>query len=237
MSHLKNYPALPFLTLIFFICSCNSSEIGESKDVNPETIYQDYKIVYDESENDKQVEVWAQFRFAGDEGTTLVLTNPSSVTFDGQNIKVDSNEFTGAFYSLNIPAKKLIGKHRFVFTDINKNKVENEFSFDDLKLLAPGSACKREPLNIQFETTPLSSDDYVELASANTDSSFSVNHPASEQCNVISIPLNQLQRQKGDKLNLTVSVVRKISLENSTKEGGQIVLYYSLKPITIRLFE
>lgn len=236
MFHLKNYPALVSSILIFFLSSCGSNEIGESKDVNPATIYQDYKIVYKEGANDDQVEIWGQFRFAGDDGTTLILTNPSSITFDGLKIKVDSNEFAGAFYSLNIPVKNFEGKHRFVFTDINRNTFENEFSFDGLKLQATGNACKTEPLNIQFETTRLEGDDYIELASTDTDSSFSINHTAADHGDIISIPVNELQRQKGNTLSLVASVIRKIPLKQSTKEGGQIVLYYSLKPVTIKLF-
>ncbi len=238
MYYLKNYLFLASFVFIFLVTSCGSSEIGESKDVNQATIYQDYKIVYEQGEDDDQVEIWSQFRFAGDDGTTLVLTKPSSITFDGQNIKVDSNEFSGAFYRLQVPVNSFFGKHRFVFTDIDKNKFVNEFYFDSLSLAAlPVTASKTQPLNIQFETTPLTGDDYIELAAINTDSSFSIKHLASEVGNIISIPVSELQRQKGKKLKLEVMVCRKIPLQQSTKEGGQLVIYYSLKPVETMLTE
>lgn len=214
MFYLKNPPVFVSFILIFLITSCGSSEIGESKDVNQATIYQDYKIVYEEGVDDDQVEIWCQFRFAGDDGTTLVLTKPSSITFDGQNIKVDSSDFTGAFYSLQTPAKTFFGKHRFVFTDINKKRFINEFSFDSFKLSPlPAIVSKTQPLNIQFETTALTGDDYIELAAINTDSSFSIKHLASEDGNIINIPVSELKRQKGNKLKLEGFVCRKMPLK------------------------
>jgi hypothetical protein len=235
MFHLRNYPVLSLFILILFIISCRSSEIGESKDVNPDTIYQGYEIVYDEQKKDNQVEVSAQFRFAGDEGTTLVLSKPSSIVFDGQKIKVDSSEFSGAFYNIDVPVKEFVSKHHFVFTDINKKRFENEFYFDVFRLQAPPAASKTVPLMIQFEASPLSNEDYIELTSINTDSSFFIKHLASEQGNIIIIPVNELQRQKGNSLSLVASIWRNVPLQQSTKEGGHIILYHSVKPVTISL--
>jgi hypothetical protein len=238
MFHLKNSPVFVSFLLILFITSCSSNEIGESKDVNQAAIYQDYKIVYEEGVNDDQVEIWSQFRFAGADGTTLVLTKPSSVTLDGKNIKVDSSDFTGAFYRLQTPVKTFFGKHRFVFTDINKKRFINDFSFDSLKMSPlPATVSKTQPLNIQFETTSLAGDDYIELAAINTDSSFSIKHLASEDSNIISIPVSELKRQKGNKLKLEGLVCRKIPLKQSTKEGGKIIIYYLLKPLETGLTE
>jgi hypothetical protein len=238
MLHLKNSPVFVSFVLILLITSCGSSEIGESKDVNQATIYQDYKIVYEEGVDDDLVEVWSQFRFAGDDGTTLVLTKPSNITFDGQPIKVDSSDLTGAFYRLQLPVKNFFGKHRFLFTDINENKFVNEFSFDSFRLSAlPATVSKTQPLNIQFEAAPLAGDDYIELAAINTDSTFSIKHLASASGNVITIPVSELQRQKGNKLKLEMLVCRKIPLQQFTKEGGQLIIYYSPKPLEAVLTE
>ena len=236
MTVIKNYLPLVCLSLSFVFASYSSSEIGESKDVNQETIYQDYRIDYTEGENDDKVEVWAQFRFAGDKGTTLVLTKPSGISFDGTAIKVDSNDYSGAFYRINLPAKNFFTKHRFAFTDISNKKMENDFSFDSFRLVnAPATAAATQPLNISFETTALQKDDYIELKAINTDSSFIVKHLAADSGNSITIPVNELNRQKGKDLSLSASVYRKVSLQQQTKEGGKIIMIHSLKPVKIAL--
>jgi len=234
MTALKNYPLL-FIFLLAFI-SCSSSEIGESKDVNQETIYQEYKIEFNEAEKADTVEVWAQFRFAGSDGTTLVLNNPSKIEFDGTAIPVDSNEYRGAFYRFNTPVKDFFTRHHFTFTNVNNKKYQNDFSFDAFKLLTvPPVAVATQPLNIPFETAPLQADDYIEVNAVNTDSSFTVKFTAADAGNSITIPVNELQRQKGKELSLSVVLYRKIPLYEKTKEGGQIEIFYTLKPVTIKL--
>ncbi len=64
---------IKLLTAIFFaaiFCSCSSNEIGNSKDVAQDKIFQQYKVEYKEGDN--QLSCRAQFRFAGRNGTTLV---------------------------------------------------------------------------------------------------------------------------------------------------------------------
>ncbi|MBS1656251.1 MAG: hypothetical protein JSU05_15470, partial [Bacteroidetes bacterium] len=57
--------------------SCASNEIGNAKDVNPDAIFFDYKIWGDESKD--IATCMLQYRFAGPNGTTLVLEDPSKV--------------------------------------------------------------------------------------------------------------------------------------------------------------
>src|SRR6478735_6391121 len=110
------YPISSTLILFvsgIFIFSCSSNEIGNSKDVNPETIYLDYEIYYDNG--DDSVSCYLQYRFAGENGTTLVLNSPAGVSIDGNNIPVDSNNISGAFYLKNFYAKNFTGKHNITY--------------------------------------------------------------------------------------------------------------------------
>mgnify|MGYP001588509514 FL=1 len=81
---------LLLLTSSFLVfCSCNSNEIGKEKDVDPESIYFDYQVKGEEG--DDHVTVLLQYRFAGENGTTLTIDEPGKVEFDGEVIKVDSS--------------------------------------------------------------------------------------------------------------------------------------------------
>jgi len=82
------------IILSIFICTsllaCTSNEIGNSKDVNPDTIWFDYRISGEEGK--EEVTTMLQFRFGGENGTTLVLNEPAGVELDGARIKGDSSK-------------------------------------------------------------------------------------------------------------------------------------------------
>src|ERR1051326_7045639 len=95
--------------LVFCLVACNDVEIGKAKDVDPESIYYDYKISGEEGRDYAIVKL--QYRFGGPNGTTLVLDEPSKVTLDGVVLKVDSAKYSGAYYEVTKPIDSLKGKH------------------------------------------------------------------------------------------------------------------------------
>ncbi len=218
------------------ISACTSNEIGQSKDVAQDKIYQQYQASY--AEGNEKVSLYAQFRFAGSNGTTLVLTKPSQLIFDDVAIKVDSSSVAGAYYQLYKPVSGFYGRHHFVFTDINNKKFDNDFSFDEFKLVnIPSAVSKKQALNLSFETTALQPGDRIEVSTTGSDSSFSVTHAAGDGGNFISIPSKELLRQKNNELKLETTLYRKVALQQNTAEGGEMEISYALKPVTIRLTE
>lgn len=218
---------------VFAFAACSSNEIGESKDVTQDKIYQQYSISY--TEGSTHAAIFCQFRFAGVNGTTLVLNSPSQLQFDGEKLPVDSSSGSGAFYKVNKPVSGFYGNHTFAFTNTDRKILENSFSFDNFKLVnIPPGVSKQQSFNLNFETAALQSDDYIEIETNNTDSSFSITHTA-RQSNAIVIPAAELQRQKGNELTLEATLYRKVPLQQSTGEGGTITIRYSLNPVKIKL--
>src|SRR4026208_2066694 len=115
MSRTKLFISALILTSIFFLFSCTSNEIGNSKDVNPDAVFFDYKIWAEETREDVTVNL--QYRMGGKNGTTLVLDAPSKVLFDGEELELDSAKVTGAYYELQRPFASFAGKHTISFTD------------------------------------------------------------------------------------------------------------------------
>ena len=220
--------------LVININGCTSSEIGQSKDVAQETIYQQYDISYNEGE--EKATICARFRFAGDKGTTLVVSKPGYVQFDGVDLAVDSSEYEGAFYKKNITCNNFFGDHQFSYADINKRKYDNRFSFDLFKLInVPETAVKNQPLRIQFKPLQLGPDDYIEIGAIETDSSFSVTYSRKDTSQFLVIPAKELQRQKGGQLKMAATLYKKSPLQQNTGEGGILEMIYALKPVSIRL--
>jgi hypothetical protein len=221
---------LLFFTTVFFlfiISSCTSNEIGSSKDVNPETIYFDYKVWGDETSDD--MTIMLQYRFAGANGTTLWLDEPSKVEVDGVPIAADSSKMTGAFYELVKPAKDFTGNHSIIFTDINKKQYKEEFSFQPIQLRAqPAATVKRADL--VFELEGLDPEDRVRVVL--TDTSFTsegINRVDTVKNGRIVISAKDLETVANGPVHLELIKEDEKKIKNSTREGGIISITYGLK--------
>src|SRR5207253_2195966 len=98
-----------YFLYLYTFSSCTSNEIGNSKDVNPDAIYFDYRIYGDEK--DENITIYLQYRMGGKNGTTLVLNKPAKVELDGEEISADSAKLSGAYYEIEKPIKTFEGKH------------------------------------------------------------------------------------------------------------------------------
>ena len=230
---IKNKMFIAFIVLVFGLIACTSNEIGESKDVAQEKIYQEYYITHAEGNN--YAEVTCQYRFGGKNGTTLVLNNPSQVSFDGEKLAVDSNDVRGAFYKIVKPLTTFYGKHNIAFTNIDKKNYENGFSFDSFRVIIPAMANANKALEIKFETSSLNPDDYIEIRTTDSDSSFAISHYGKDAGNLIVIPAEEMKRQKAKTIELEATLFKSIPLQQNTTEGGKMELTYSLKPTKVKL--
>lgn len=141
---------LPLATF-FLLFGCQSSEIAESKTVDQSSIYVDYGVSY--SERDEYATIKAEFRHGGFYGTSLVLSEPSKVTFNAHRMTVDSNFISGAFYHYQLNGK--VRKNQplnFVFTDYNGKKYKNEYKLRILKFKSlPNQVLKGDDLEIPVD--------------------------------------------------------------------------------------
>lgn len=220
------------LLVITSLFACNSNEIGESKDVNQDKIYMDYRISY--TEGDDQVALNFQYRFAGPAGTTLVLNKPSQVKLDGEILKVDSSEYGGAYYSISKDQHSFLGKHNIQFTDINGKQFDNSFEFAPFNLgNLPQTADRNKDLLVSYNINGLKANDDIEINSVDTDSSFHYHQTGTNTS--ITIPASDLKKQKQNELGFEATIYRQLALESTTGEGGKLVLTYRLKPVKIKL--
>lgn len=230
----KTKPVHILIASVITMAACTSNEIGDSKDVAQDKIYQDYSINY--TEGDTNAEIYCQFRFAGKNGTTLVLNAPSQVQVDGEKVPVDSSTASGAFYRVYKPGAGIFTTHQIVYTNTDNKKMENNLSFSNFKLTdLPATVSKKQDLKLAFETPALQSEDYIEVEASNTDSSFSITHVAADKGNFIIIPAKELKRQKVKEFTLEATLYRKIPLQQGTSEGGQISTRFTLKPVKVKL--
>ena len=218
---------LSILSVCFFFISCTSNEIGNGNDVNPNSIYFDYRIWGEEGNDD--ITVMLQYRFGGVNGTTLVLEEPSKVELDGQQIKTDSSRMTGAFYERVKPVKEFTGKHTIVFTDINQRQYKEEFSFQPIAFRTNIPAeVKRDDL--VFELEGLNSEDYVRVLL--TDTSFAsdgINRVDTVKNGRVIISKKDLETVVNGPVHLELYKEVDRLVKDGTDEGGKLSITYGVK--------
>jgi hypothetical protein len=212
-------------SLILF--ACTSNEIGNSKDVNPDRIYFDYRITGEEGNDD--ITVMLQYRFGGANGPTLVLESPGKVELDGEEIGVDSSGMTGAFYEITKSVKSFTGKHVIVFTDNHKTKYKEEFSFQPVTLTTPvPESVGRSDLIFQLEG--LEPKDYVRVLL--TDTSFAsdgINRVDTVRDGQIIISKKDLEKVVNGPVRLELYKEVERPVKNGTEEGGLLSITYGLR--------
>lgn len=226
----------PFLAGILFLLAglsaCDSTEIGDSKDVNQDKIYMDYHIACEEATD--HVVLNFKYRFAGSAGTTLVLNDPSQVELDGKKLAVDSTEFAGAYYEVEKKISQYTGKHLVSFTDFAGKKWDNGFDIAPIQLdPLPATADKKKDLVIAYSTVSMGANDYAEISSSGTDSSFRYEQQGPAKS--ITIPVKELKRQKGKSFFVTCTFYKEIALSQTASEGGRLKMTYKLRPVKIKL--
>jgi len=85
--------------IIFLLSSCASNETANSDNVKQSEIYQIYSVSYNAGE--MELSARATFRFGGHNGTTLLLVKPSLVTFNNEEMPMESGSFSGTYYEIN----------------------------------------------------------------------------------------------------------------------------------------
>lgn len=211
--------------LSFF--SCTSNEIGNSKDVNPDAVFFDYEIWADEGKEDVTVNL--QYRMGGKNGTTLVLDEPSKVTLDGEQLKVDSAKVTGAYYEVQKPFGSFAGKHSINFTDLNKKEYNEEFEFRPFTLEQDiPSTLNRSDLIFNFKGL----DPTDVLSVILTDTSFAsadINDIDTVRNGRLIIKANRLSALVNGPIHLQFYREQLLPLKKPTKEGGKFIITYGLK--------
>lgn len=142
--------ALFFIGIIFFTGgACPSNDTTPSNKVAQTEIYQSYSI----AQNGQNYDVTAYFRIGGKTGTTLALSPPSTVTFNGQPMKEHLNTSSGTYYTATIANTATEGT--FAFTDRNSKTYTNKIDLTRIAM-APGKLAVNgtTPVTLPLTGTP-----------------------------------------------------------------------------------
>lgn len=215
------------IACILSLQSCSNAEIGNSKDVNPDAVFLDYRVTgYDDEED---ITIVLQFKYAGPFGTTLVLESPSQVSFDDQVLHVDSSRFSGAYYELRVPASSFAGTHRIVYTDANGKQYEDSFEFPVFKAV-DSLPTRIQRTDYEFALAGFPENDSVHLVL--TDTTFSspgVDTFLLVEEGKVKLDGAQLAGLKKGPVHLELIWDKEQTLSQTPREGGKILLSYTFR--------
>lgn len=215
------------LTSIFLFYSCSSNEIGNNKDVNPEAVFFDYEIWAEEGREEVTVKI--QYRVGGPNGTTLVLKEPGNVKLDGEELRLDSALFSGAYYEVQKPFASFAGKHTILFTDFNNNEYQEEFEFRPF-YIHPDVPAVLTRGDLVFQLVGLEPAEQIRVIL--TDTSFTspdINDMDTVRNGKLVISAVRLSALMDGPIDLQFNREFERPVKNGTKEGGVISISYRLK--------
>lgn len=224
---MNRFFVLLFILPFFFAASCSNDEKVNRRDIDPESIYFDYKIFGNEGYD--KITVKLQYRYDGENGETILLEEPSIVELDGEMLIADSAKMTGVYYEVQKPVTAFSGKHTITFTAGNNKKYKEVFDFKPITLTKPVPAVIKRG-DLVFEFNGLSRNDLVRVLM--TDTAFfseEVNRVDSVKNGRLFIFKEELRGLKNGPIYLEITKENEREVSKGTKEGGRLSISYGLR--------
>lgn len=211
------------------LMGCNNSDLRNKNRVfsGEGDIWLDYQVRG--GEKDSLVTILLQFRDVDENGPSLRLQEPCSVTLDGEKVREDSSLYTGIYYEIQKPADSFTGKHTIVFTDFNKKQYRETFEYRPVRLVNEiPDTLRRDAIDIKLEG--LKSEDYVRVIL--TDTAFTsngINRVDTVRYGRMSISRYDLKEVVDGPIQLELVREYENPLKNSPRAGGRMTMFYTLR--------
>lgn len=209
---------------------CVSTEVAESGDVNQDAIYQRYYVDYDAEEN--EVYATATFRFGGYKGTTLYLSDGSTIELNGKKTKGEKEFLQGMVYRFtNLSTKNT--NFDFVFTTTEKKEYKNSITLSPITPVAHSEKIKNHiDSQINWEGTPVGSNEQVYIYITDNKGNRYTESTSLKGANFITVSPDSLAPGLA---NIQLSREIERALDESTDAGGTIEGIYTSEiiPVTI----
>lgn len=227
------YTLLLLLAAFVFISACTSNEIGYSKDVNPATIYTQYSIIKEKDQD--SIRCRAQYRFAGQNGTTLVLSQPSMIQLDQQPLFVDSSDFEGAYYEKQFAPAQFSGNHYWLFTGTDGKKYKESFTLQTPDCNTAFSTTI-QPANYTLTYQQLQAPVAITVAiSDSAGSNYIFTQNVSPQNNQVQLQPAFFDSLATGPITISTYINQNRALQHCPDEGGNLSLYYFIKEWQLQL--
>ncbi len=220
-------------TIAITLFSCVSNETANSDTVKQSEIYQSYMVTYDAG--DMELSATASFRFGGSAGTTLSLVKPSMVTFNGQEMAMGKDIFSGTFYETDQQVQSY-KSYTFVFTDTEKKTYTNTASIKPIEVSEyPKSIKKTEGLKVKWTGDPVQQGERIYVSLEGKDFTNCSSSTEVIGTNDVEISAELLKDIKPGDANIVLKREKSSSLKEATHLGGNFTITYVAKKVAIKI--
>lgn len=215
--------------------ACPSNDTTLSNKVAQTEIYQSYSIKQD----GQNYEVTAYLRVGGKTGTTLALTAPSTITFNGQVMREHKNTASGTFYSASMLNGVTEGV--FAFTDGNKKTYTNKVNLARVALIpATLKSNGTAPLSLSLSGEP-SPNSNINL-NLGGQTAFVDSTPGEltkayfdrAKNSIVVLPAAWKESVSGN-IPVALDVSETLQVEQGTSLGGEITFQYQSPQLQVAL--
>ena len=225
------------------LCGCNqgSVETIASNTVMSSQIYQ----VYDVEGKKGETKIVATFRVGGATGTTLALTEPGKILYNGTALeKSDPSKLIGTNHRIKgtdyrSSAQNYTPAHKFEFTDNDGKIYTNSINLLPIEVSANGGLALQSseqttiPLSRTVgtdETLTIGIDTIIDDAIATADNSVYFN-PARNA--IIVTPKYWQSKQLKAKAEITIKVKKSVTIAQGSNLGGSISASFAAAPVYV----
>lgn len=215
--------------------ACPSTETTPSDRVAQSEIYQSYRV----AQNGANYDVTAYFRIGGKTGTTLALSPPSKVTFNGTAMQAHLNTPSGTFYTATVPAGTTNGT--FSFTDQNSKTYSNQIDLSRTALtLARLRVNGTSPVALPLARPPSESATFdLDLNGQNVFLSPSAGENSEAYFdrarNSIVVLPGAWKKVAGGNVEVDLEVRSSKQTQQGTALGGEMTFEYTASPVYVAL--
>lgn len=233
--------ALVGFCLYIIVPACWSIDSLDSEDVNEDKYWGEYSVSFDAEDGD--LRYYAQFRAGGSTGTTIRLSEPSTIAVDGKAMELfDGDEawlnVEGSYYFLNESVAAPAGAYAYLWTRLDGSSYENVVLMaDPIGVVAPAidaTFSKAEGLTVIFNP-PVGPDEEVRCSIDGEGEYDSEWVNAGDSCVFTAPELEEMQPGSA-----TVYVRRRLrgEIQNGhDDEGGTINSYYTSTRVDVTVAE
>lgn len=220
------------LACVALLSACASTDSSTSNNVNQDEIWQSYWVEYVESS--ETILAGCTFRFGGSTGTTLQLTEPSKVLFEGNEMDFTSGVLIkgmigGTHY--NYEGKgPLNNKYTFEYTNNNGKLFTNSIATSALALDAVPEELSATGNNIITLKTPLGTDESLSVKVSNEKGDFETFDEYKPGQNQLTIPGSELNELGNGPVTITFTKRKEVdALQQANHLGGGISFTFESK--------
>lgn len=221
--------------MLFTGGACPSNDTTASNKVAQSEIFQSYSV----SESGTNYVITAFFRIGGKTGTTLALSPPSKVTFNGKPMVERPNTTSGTFYTIEVPNSTTAGA--FAFTDRDGKTYSNAIDLSRAELVnknvkIDSSATVALPLTgaiLDSANFDLKLNEHMAFVGPSDSSMSDAYYDKSK--NAVIIAPSAWKDVPGGIVKVELTVRNYTAVQQGTALGGDMSFSYLSAPLTVGL--